>query len=437
MILESLKSNIASQIGMIRGLDKIYSLEAQFDAEEIRIYSKIAESLIRKVTILNESIPEILDKIGINSVSPKEEEKSKGLEIVQIKPINTARKEVDIIVSEKNRVEFLKELNIDSQLLKKVKKRQKEKPKRLEKFNTTNWYGKFANKIFFNFSQKLVNEGSFKSLILDIKKSNLNILSTTYLSMMFLTIMLASILGVFVMIFFLFFSFDFLNLSIEAYSGSYMLRFVKILWILLAVPGMTFLALYSYPAAEKKSTAGKINQEIPFVVIHMASISGSGIEPIELFRIIATSNEYEFAGTEFRKILNQTNLYGYDLSTALRNVSLSTPSSKFSELLNGMAVTINSGGDMKKFFEKRADSLLLEYRLEREKANKSAETFMDLYISIVIATPMIMVMLLVIISISKISTGFNPTQMTTAIIGLVAIVNIMFIAFLHMKQPNY
>jgi len=48
-----------------------------------------------------------------------------------------------------------------------------------------------------------------------------------------------------------------------------------------------------------------------------------------------------------------------------------------------------------------------------------------------------MVMLLVIISISKISTGFNPTQMTTAIIGLVAIVNIMFIAFLHMKQPNY
>jgi hypothetical protein len=34
-------------------------------------------------------------------------------------------------------------------------------------------------------------------------------------------------------------------------------------------------------------------------------------------------------------------------------------------------------------------------------------------------------------------SGFNPTQMTTAIIGLVAIVNIMFIAFLHMKQPNY
>jgi len=62
---------------------------------------------------------------------------------------------------------------------------------------------------------------------------------------------------------------------------------------------------------------------------------------------------------------------------------------------------------------------------------------MDLYISIVIATPMIMIMLLVIISISGISTGFNPTQMTTAIIGMVAIVNVLFITFLHMKQPTY
>ncbi|MEK6909152.1 MAG: type II secretion system F family protein [Nanoarchaeota archaeon] len=430
MIIKSLKSNIDAEIGMIRELDNIYSNESQLDSEEIRIYSQIAESLIKRIKILNNSLPELINKIDNFDLSKNQSEKFKKLEVIPLK-------EVSVFVSERGRNEFLKELNIDSQLLKKIKKRQKEKPKRIEKFNTTNWYGKTSNRFFFNFSQRLVNEGSFKSLILDIKKSNLNILSTTYLSMMFMSILVASFVSIFVMIFMLFFTVDFFNLSIKIYSESYILRLIKILWIPLAFPGVAFLLFYSYPAAEKKSTSGKINQEIPFVVIHMASISGSGIEPIELFKIIATSKEYEFAGNEFRKILNQTNLYGYDLSTALRNVSLSTPSSRFSELLNGMAVTINSGGDMRKFFEKRAESLLLEYRLEREKANKSAETFMDLYISIVIATPMIMVMLLVIISISKISTGFNPTQMTTAIIGLVAIVNVLFIAFLHMKQPNY
>lgn len=431
MNVDQLKKNLDAEINMVRELDKIYSMDTQLDAEEIRLYYQISESLLKRIRILNDSIPEIIKKIDVSGGSSEKEIENKGLEVVPLK------KEVEVFVSERGRNEFLKELNIDSQLVKKIKKRQKEKPKKVERFATTNWYGKFANKIFFNFSQKLVSDGTFKSLVLDIRKSNLNILSTTYFSMMFLSICIAVVVGFFAWIFMIFFTVDLLNLSIQAYSGSYFLRIVKILWVPLVFPGVTFLLFYTYPSAEKKSIAGKINQEIPFVVIHMASISGSGIEPIELFKIIATSKEYEFAGNEFRKILNQTNLYGYDLSTALRNVSLSTPSGKFSELLNGMAVTINSGGDMRKFFEKRAESLLLEYRLEREKANKSAETFMDLYISIVIATPMIMVMLLVIISISKISTGFNPTQMTTLIIGLVGIVNVLFIVFLHMKQPNY
>ena len=92
---------------------------------------------------------------------------------------------------------------------------------------------------------------------------------------------------------------------------------------------------------------------------------------------------------------------------------------------------------MRTFFEKRAESLLLEYRLEREKSTKSAETFMDLYISVVIATPMIMLMLMVIIAVSKVQTGFDPNQLTIAIIGIVAIVNILFLAFLHIKQPTY
>ncbi|MEK6915953.1 MAG: type II secretion system F family protein [Nanoarchaeota archaeon] len=344
---------------------------------------------------------------------------------------------IDGLDSSKEKSEFLKSLNIDSQLLGKVKKKQKEKKKELDNFKSGNWYGRLSNRAFLKLSQNLIDKGSFKSLVLDVRKSNLSILSTTYLSMMFFSTIISIMAGILVVIIMMFLKVDLLDLSLSLYSGSYFSRLIEIFWIPIAFPVITFAFFYFYPSAEKRSISQKINQEIPFVVIHMASISGSGIEPVELFKIVATSREYKFAGSEFRKIINQTNFYGYDLSTALRNVSLSSPSLKFSELLNGMAITINSGGDMRKFFEKRAESLLLEYRLEREKANKSAETFMDLYISIVIATPMIMVMLLVILSVSKISTGFNTSQMTTAIIGLVAIVNILFMTFLHIKQPEY
>jgi len=430
-MIEQLKKNLDAEIMMARELGQIYSKYDSFDSEEVRIYDKIINSLAKRIKILNSSIPEVMSDITLAKKLEPESKNVPSIEKVSIK------KEVEVFVSERKKAEFLKELNIDEQLLKKVKKRQKVVVKDVYKFQTSNPYGRMSNRLFLNISQRLVDSGAFKSLRLDIRKSNLNILSTTFLSMIFFSTLVSFFLGVIIMVFFLFFSVDVLGLSVNLYTGGYLLRFLKVFWIPFAMPILTFILFYSYPGAEKKSTAGRINQEIPFVVIHMASISGSGIEPIEILKIIALSKEYEFAGREFRKILNQINIYGYDLSTALRNVSASTPSVKLSELLNGMGITINSGGDMRTFFEKRAESLLLEHRLEREKATKSAETFMDLYISIVIATPMIMMMLLVIISISKISTGFNTTQMTTAIIGIVAIVNILFLTFLHMKQPTY
>ncbi len=286
-------------------------------------------------------------------------------------------------------------------------------------------------------SQKLIEKGYFKNLRMDVRKSNINILSTTYLSMLFFSMMIALFTSLLLMGLLTFFKISLAELSFFIYEDGHLMRLLKLSWLPVAIPLITGILFYNYPSVEKKAIGNKIDQELPFVVIHMGSISGSGIDPIEIFKIIAMSGEYEFAGQEFRKILNQINIYGYDLSSAIRNVSLSTPSQKLSELLNGMGVTISSGGDISKFFEKRADTLLLDYRLEREKSTKSSETFMDLYISVVIATPMILLMLLVVIAVAKVQTGFNANQLTITIIGIVAIVNILFLSFLHLKQPVY
>ena len=202
---------------------------------------------------------------------------------------------------------------------------------------------------------------------------------------------------------------------------------------MILVLGMFFF----YPGAEKKTLGTRINQELPFAVIHMSSISGSGIQPLEIFRIIGKSKEYKYLGPEIRKIINQTTIYGYDLTNALKNIAMATPSKPLSELLNGISVTIHSGGDIETFFKKRGESLLLEYRLIREQYTKSTETFMDLYISIVIAAPMILLMLLIMISVAQIGLGFGINQLSIAIVGLVAIINIAFLAFLHIKQPGY
>ena len=105
-------------------------------------------------------------------------------------------------------------------------------------------------------------------------------------------------------------------------------------------------------------------------------------------------------------------------------------------MFGGLSTTIHSGGGLKEFFEKRGETLLIGYRLEREKYTRIAETFMDIYISVVIAAPMILMLLLILISISQMDFGLTQNQLSILIISIISVINIIFIGFLHIKQPN-
>ena len=203
------------------------------------------------------------------------------------------------------------------------------------------------------------------------------------------------------------------------------------------MPITTFFVLYFYPSLEKRAIEKNIDRELPFAVIHMSAISGSGLNPIDIFKIIGLSKEYPYLRKEVRKILNQINLYGYDLITALNNSARDSPSEKLSDLYSGLSTTMYSGGNLKEFFEKRSETLLLSYRLEREKYSRMAETFMDIYISVVIAAPMVLMLLLIIISISNLGLTLGQFQITAIIISVISLINIIFLVFLHLKQPSY
>ena len=95
-------------------------------------------------------------------------------------------------------------------------------------------------------------------------------------------------------------------------------------------------------------------------------------------------------------------------------------------------------GQLQDFFEKRAQGLLFDYQLEREKYTKNAETFMDIYISLVIAAPMILLMLFVIMgSTGMYFMGLSPGIMSFLIILVVIFLNIAFLVFLRVKQPVF
>ena len=136
------------------------------------------------------------------------------------------------------------------------------------------------------------------------------------------------------------------------------------------------------------------------------------------------------------KIINGMNILGYDLITLLRNSASVSPSKKLADMFNGIATTINTGGSLANFFDQRAKSLLFEYNLEREKSTKAAETFMDIYISVVIAAPMILMLLLVIMQISGLGISLSTGMITLMMVLRVSVINVIVLTFLHLKQSN-
>ena len=432
-MIEELRKNVETEIAMLREISDYTMRLSVANEQEKKLLLGAIEALRSSIKIINKSVPGLISRVSAANKLPAKNVKT-NFEDVSFKRTDS---NLNVTIDIKDRNKFLKELSISESFVKKLNKKKGEEKEKYEEFKAARGYLKLSNKFFLNKSIDLINKGYFKSLSTEIKKSNIDILFEAYVAMILFSTVISFFASFFIILFFMFFNISLNWPMISSFHGNYFTRLVSILWISVVVPVLTFLAIYFYPSTERGSIAKKIDQELPFAVIHMSAISGSGIEPSEIFKIIGLSKEYPYLRREIRKVLNQINLYGYDLVTALNNVSKSTPSAKLAELFSGLTTTINSGGSLSEFFDKRAETLLVSYRLEREKYTKIAETFMDIYISVVIAAPMILMLLLVMIQVSKISIGFTSGEMTAIMVIIVALINMAFLAVLKLKQPSY
>lgn len=320
--------------------------------------------------------------------------------------------------------------------IKKSKKREKVEDKKKENAKKTKYYSKISSQFFSKLSLKLLSKNAFIKMQDQLLKASLDYTPIGYTSIIIMTTFLSVFVAGFLFLFFLFFNFSAAWPIVTRATESIDVRFLKTFWILFLVPLATFLMMYVYPSTEKKNAESRINEELPFATINMAAISGSLVNPIKIFEILISTNEYPFLKREFTKMINEINLYGYDLVSALKNTSKNSPSKKLSELLNGLVTTISSGGNLPKFFDERAQTLLFNYRLDQEKAAKAAETMMDVYISILIASPMILMLLLIIMKISGIGLALSLNLIAILIIGGVVVANIIFLTFLHLRRDH-
>lgn len=283
-------------------------------------------------------------------------------------------------------------------------------------------FSRISNKYFRNVSDKLIKGGYFNAIKSDLRKIASPLIINSFVAIMFFSTMLAFLVSIPVAIVLIVFQNYFLGIG-----------------VMFLLPLITLLGFYGYPSSTRKGLEKEINQELPFLTIYIAAIATSGIEPSKIFNILVNSKDYPYSQREIKKLTNYLNFYGYDLVSALRKASETSPSERLAQLFDGLATAITSGGELSSYLNKHADSLLFDYRLEREKYTHIAETFMNIYISLVIAAPMIMMMLFVLISLTGFGSGgaFEPSNLSVIVVFAISLINFMFILFLNVKQPKF
>jgi hypothetical protein len=262
-MIEVIKKLVEKEIEVLREASLLLGRASEAPPSEKRIVAEGVNSLVAQMRKMNNSIPNLLNRIEV----PKEEKKQS---VKEGKKERTMVLSDRLVLNEKEKDTMFQQLNINENLMRKLKRKSTENIEVEEEFQAARGYLKMANRYFRDTSNKLIKKGYFAGLPSEIRRANLDMLFESYVSMMFfstfLSIFAALLLVVLLMI----------VLGFKVY----------LLALIVIVPISVFSALYYYPSAERGSIAKKVDEELPFAVIHMSSISGSGIEPTEIFKII-------------------------------------------------------------------------------------------------------------------------------------------------------
>ena len=385
------------------------------------------EILDERIKALNKIIGKYIKEIytTIEQVSPKPILEKKEEQVVKTFTSSTFRN-----LSKQEKEKFREELGIDFKQLEKFIKEQKTKKTEFVQLKKEDYslykpnkWGEFANRYTKKYADSLVKSYPkfFEPLVKSFETVNLPFLTRTYISVMifFSILSLPTCLILF----------SILNLSFKFGWG------IIVLATILA-PFITFTSFYFYPTSLQGGRERKIRQELPFALIHMSAVAGSGAHPISIFELLVDSKEYPELKKEYRKVLNYVNLFGYDLTTAMNNVASSTPSRELKELFNGMVSTIQTGGDLKAYIKEKANEALNTYKLERKKKVDALATLSEVYTAVLIAAPLLLLVALAIMNnVGGDLAGVSLSTIAYASIGIVLpILNIGFMFFVGASQ---
>lgn len=291
--------------------------------------------------------------------------------------------------------------------------------RRLKQASKTNNLNAAANALFGPTVDKYSDQ--FKGLKQDLKEADMDVLYRTYVSKIFLytaSIFVMSVIG---------------GTVYSVQQGASVMELFRFAFgVPVALATLVFAGMYFYPSRKAAKRKKEIEENLPFALNHLGAIATSGISPVSMFELLDTFDEYGGISREAGEISRRVNVFGEDLTTALREVAERSPSEDWTEVLYGIVSTVETGGSLKSYIKEKADEALFEYNMEREKEIEKLSTYASFYTAILIAAPVFLVVVLAVMNLLGGTIGGFAIRdlMWLGVHIIIPVINGIFVLFL-------
>jgi flagellar protein FlaJ len=159
-----------------------------------------------------------------------------------------------------------------------------------------------------------------------------------------------------------------------------------------------FGTLIAMPYSRASARKREINMLLADSVSFMYALSVGGLNQLEILEAMAKAEDtYGEVAKEFQSIVQETEYFGTDYRTAIRQQALTTPSDDLSQFLTDMLSIVNSGGDMQQFLSDKKEKHLRTAKQEQEMTLETLELFGEMYMTLSLF-PLLLIIILVIMS---------------------------------------
>jgi flagellar protein FlaJ len=232
------------------------------------------------------------------------------------------------------------------------------------------------------------------------------------------------------------FSFEMPVIFNTIYPAEYIQALVIVLSFFIGIY-IGYVLLLKMPGIEKNNRSIKINLTLHNAVAYMYAMRRGGAQMMPIFRSLSDrANIYGEIALEFRQIVRDADFFGYDVVTAIRHLSETTPSEKLKIFLEDLLSVIESGGDMSDFLSTRVRLYQEEARFEQRQFLNVLSMVAESYVTLFVAGPLFLIIIMVVMGMMGGTAVLQLTIVTYAIMPIGSLIFILLIDLISIKAEK-